>query len=134
MHGVLGYVFCFKHRAVYELRISDRSSYVCSSDLTAAMKSATDTSVALVLISALAMAFLPGADDSPRAAGRQAGCTFSGSLLAAPASFPRQRCIMSESFKRVVLAYSGGLDTSVILKWLQEIGRASVRERVCPYV
>src|SRR3546814_4504267 len=26
---------------------------------------------------------------------------------------------MSESFKRVVLAYSGGLDTSVILKWLQ---------------
>src|SRR3546814_14912465 len=65
------------------------------------------------------MAFLPGADDSPRAAGRQAGCTFSGSLLAAPASFPRQRCIMSESFKRVVLAYSGGLDTSVILKWLQ---------------
>src|SRR3546814_4422513 len=111
---------------------------------TAAMKSATDTSVALVLISALAMAFLPGADDSPRAAGRQAGCTFSGSLLAAPASFPRQRCIMSESFKRVVLAYSGGLDTSVILKWLQvtygcevvtfKIGRASCRERVCQYV
>ena len=27
---------------------------------------------------------------------------------------------MSESFKRVVLAYSGGLDTSVILKWLQQ--------------
>src|SRR3546814_18399798 len=27
---------------------------------------------------------------------------------------------MSESIKRVVLAYSGGLDTSVILKWLQE--------------
>jgi argininosuccinate synthase len=26
---------------------------------------------------------------------------------------------MSESIKRVVLAYSGGLDTSVILKWLQ---------------
>jgi argininosuccinate synthase len=27
---------------------------------------------------------------------------------------------MSESIKRVVLAYSGGLDTSVILKWLQQ--------------
>ena len=27
---------------------------------------------------------------------------------------------MSESFNRVVLAYSGGLDTSVILKWLQQ--------------
>ena len=26
----------------------------------------------------------------------------------------------SESIKRVVLAYSGGLDTSVILKWLQQ--------------
>lgn len=27
---------------------------------------------------------------------------------------------MSEDIKRVVLAYSGGLDTSVILKWLQQ--------------
>ena len=26
---------------------------------------------------------------------------------------------MSDSIKRVVLAYSGGLDTSVIVKWLQ---------------
>ena len=26
---------------------------------------------------------------------------------------------MKDSVKRVVLAYSGGLDTSVILKWLQ---------------
>jgi argininosuccinate synthase len=25
-----------------------------------------------------------------------------------------------KSIKRVVLAYSGGLDTSVILKWLQQ--------------
>ena len=27
---------------------------------------------------------------------------------------------MSESVNKVVLAYSGGLDTSIILKWLQE--------------
>ena len=27
---------------------------------------------------------------------------------------------MKDQIKRVVLAYSGGLDTSVILKWLQE--------------
>jgi len=27
---------------------------------------------------------------------------------------------MSSSVKKVVLAYSGGLDTSVIVKWLQE--------------
>lgn len=26
---------------------------------------------------------------------------------------------MSQSVKKVVLAYSGGLDTSIILKWLQ---------------
>ena len=26
---------------------------------------------------------------------------------------------MTDQIKRVVLAYSGGLDTSVILKWLQ---------------
>ena len=49
----------------------------------------------------------------------QAGCTFGGGLLAAPASSLAKGAIMSESFKRVVLAYSGGLDTSVILKWLQ---------------
>jgi argininosuccinate synthase len=33
---------------------------------------------------------------------------------------------MAESIKRVVLAYSGGLDTSVILKWLQEEYRCEV--------
>ncbi|MCY4405655.1 MAG: argininosuccinate synthase, partial [Rhodospirillaceae bacterium] len=27
---------------------------------------------------------------------------------------------MNEAPKKVVLAYSGGLDTSVILRWLQE--------------
>src|SRR5215216_1005994 len=33
---------------------------------------------------------------------------------------------MSESVKKVVLAYSGGLDTSVILRWLQETYRCEV--------
>ncbi len=33
---------------------------------------------------------------------------------------------MSESVKKVVLAYSGGLDTSVILKWLQDVYRCEV--------
>ena len=33
---------------------------------------------------------------------------------------------MAEQIKRVVLAYSGGLDTSVILKWLQEEYRCEV--------
>ena len=30
------------------------------------------------------------------------------------------------SIKKIVLAYSGGLDTSVILKWLQETYQAEV--------
>src|SRR5215469_3676278 len=33
---------------------------------------------------------------------------------------------MSKSPKKIVLAYSGGLDTSIILKWLQEAYRAEV--------
>ena len=28
---------------------------------------------------------------------------------------------MTQSVKKVVLAYSGGLDTSIIVKWLQEV-------------
>ena len=33
---------------------------------------------------------------------------------------------MNRGIKKVVLAYSGGLDTSVILKWLQETYEAEV--------
>ncbi len=33
---------------------------------------------------------------------------------------------MSDDIKKIVLAYSGGLDTSIILKWLQETYRADV--------
>ncbi len=33
---------------------------------------------------------------------------------------------MREAVKKVVLAYSGGLDTSVILRWLQETYRCEV--------
>src|SRR3546814_75129 len=33
---------------------------------------------------------------------------------------------MSDKIKRVVLAYSGGLDTSIILRWLQETYRCEV--------
>ena len=31
-----------------------------------------------------------------------------------------------DQYKKVVLAYSGGLDTSVILRWLQETYRCEV--------
>ncbi|HYR03523.1 MAG TPA: argininosuccinate synthase domain-containing protein, partial [Syntrophobacteria bacterium] len=33
---------------------------------------------------------------------------------------------MSQQVKKVVLAYSGGLDTSIILKWLIETYRCEV--------
>ena len=33
---------------------------------------------------------------------------------------------MADTVKRVVLAYSGGLDTSIILKWIQETYRAEL--------
>jgi argininosuccinate synthase len=33
---------------------------------------------------------------------------------------------MFEAVKKVVLAYSGGVDTSVILRWLQEASRCEV--------
>jgi argininosuccinate synthase len=36
------------------------------------------------------------------------------------------KCIMSDTINRVVLAYSGGLDTSVILKWLQQTYQCEV--------
>ena len=33
---------------------------------------------------------------------------------------------MSDKIKKVVLAYSGGLDTSIILRWLQDTYRCEV--------
>ena len=33
---------------------------------------------------------------------------------------------MAEDVKKVVLAYSGGLDTSVILRWLKEVYNCEV--------
>ena len=35
---------------------------------------------------------------------------------------------MSKDVKKVVLAYSGGLDTSIILKWLQTTYRCELRQ------
>src|SRR6516165_6407196 len=39
---------------------------------------------------------------------------------------PERNRAMSDAVKKVVLAYSGGLDTSVILRWLQETYRCEV--------
>jgi len=34
--------------------------------------------------------------------------------------------MLEKSVRKIVLAYSGGLDTSVMLKWLQETYRAEI--------
>src|SRR6201981_855212 len=39
---------------------------------------------------------------------------------------PERNAAMTEAVKKVVLAYSGGLDTSVILRWLQETYRCDI--------
>src|SRR5262245_24442918 len=40
--------------------------------------------------------------------------------LAASRPFPGWSVMADRSINKIVLAYSGGLDTSIILKWLQE--------------
>jgi hypothetical protein len=40
--------------------------------------------------------------------------------IASPSSNPKETIEMADQINRVVLAFSGGLDTSVILKWLQQ--------------
>src|SRR4029077_10474721 len=41
-------------------------------------------------------------------------------IVSGGARVPPKRLSMATAVKKVVLAYSGGLDTSIILKWLQE--------------
>ena len=40
--------------------------------------------------------------------------------------FQQYGSVMADEIKKVVLAYSGGLDTSAILKWLQEAYQCEV--------
>src|SRR6185437_5839358 len=63
---------------------------------------------------------LPDSGSSiPRACGAASGCAAAARGYGA-AAFPTRRTKrMAKDVKKVVLAYSGGLDTSVILRWLQ---------------
>ena len=50
-----------------------------------------------------------------------AACLIPGARASLPRrSFRKSRCSMTDKINRIVLAFSGGLDTSVILKWLQQ--------------
>src|SRR3546814_5038804 len=105
---ILYVFFFFKQKTAYELRISDWSSDVCSSDLIAAFKSVPFWAID-VSLSAGGQAF--SAQWVP-----PDGCTDdAGRCLQQP--------IAQQAAQQIRAAGSA-----------QEIGRASCRERVCQYV
>jgi hypothetical protein len=61
-----------------------------------------------------------------RTAGKTAGAKAMRATPVAPSRVSRARVVAAQAsskfgkVKKVVLAYSGGLDTSIILKWLQD--------------
>src|SRR3546814_5352328 len=94
------FVFFFKQKTAYELRISDWSSDVCSSDL-----------------------------DALRAAFKE---LLTDKAFIAEAA-KRRLQVNYASGAEVEKMISAAMDT-LDAKELTEIGRASCRERVCPYV
>src|SRR3546814_13297178 len=106
------YVFIFKQKTAYEMRISDWSSDVCSSDLTAHIPMPPDQPPARV------MALARGAD------GQIWVATGHGLLRLDP----RQGAL-----ERVALGrYSeAGIRTLMLARRRAEIGSAAVRARVC---
>src|SRR3546814_3191289 len=94
---MFSYVFFFKQKTAYEMRISDWSSDVCSSDLAAQDEAAFAAMSILELCNVrdVAVKALEGAVEKFRVSG------------------------VSQGFKR---------------QFLEQIGRASCRERVCQYV
>src|SRR3546814_5538084 len=98
------YVFCFKQKTAYELRISDWSSDVCSSDL--------GPPVAVGLLTPdQAAAFRTHAD----------------ARRAAPA-------VDEEQFRLITGFNDIFVSIAAILLLIAEIGRAACRESVCQYV
>src|SRR3546814_1676374 len=102
------YIFFFKQKTAYEMRISDWSSDVCSSDLTAAAGHVQHVALAEKLLGALLAE--DGAAVDPR-----------GDLKA-------------DARREVRLDRAGDDVDRGALRRHDEIGRASCRERVCQYV
>src|SRR3546814_13957779 len=112
--GLFVVIFCFKQKTAYEMRISDWSSDVCSSDL-----AAFDASwrLALAVGSVMALVTLAG---------------HYGVLSGYDLSADEQLA----NFDAAILA-KGQLVAPLPPMWwdhADEIGRASGRERVCQYV
>src|SRR3546814_1899535 len=106
MSGLCVFFFCFKQKTAYEMRISDWSSDVCSSDLPVLGPES-------VIASRAAVAALQQAKGSKYMAFHDAMMAFRGQLSD------------TEIFR---MAGEAGLDVA------KQIGRASCRERVCQYV
>src|SRR3546814_10773879 len=113
-------VFFFKQKTAYEMRISDWSSDVCSSDLLALV---THNGLAVTAVSAWMMDGL----------GRLYAQTEHGPGLIAgrdlPALIPALRTDQGQSLI-LAMEHLGAAESVAIL----EIGRASWRERVCQTV
>src|SRR3546814_6012776 len=105
--------FCvFKQKTAYELRISDWSSDVCSSDLIMRLRIMERSSVDLMDVLAFVRVVETGA--FARAA---------------------ERMGMSKSIlSRRVARLEEQLGAKLLTRTAQELGRASCRERVCQYV
>src|SRR3546814_13436190 len=119
------YVFFFKQKTAYEMRISDWSSDVCSSDLTRKYRAA-----------------LAQARTVRDPAGQCTGChtlttqltgqRFAADAVARPpwVSFPSWAQLLTLQDERFVYAQVPAHRTD----WALQIGSASCRERVCQYV
>src|SRR3546814_13640268 len=104
------FVFFFKQKTAYEMRISDWSSDVCSSDLPA-----LDRLQELLWSEAFAVVAL----------------SIDEARIEVPVSFVRRLGLKNLS---VYHDFTGRLQEAFPLYGLPEIGRASCRERVCQYV
>src|SRR3546814_11795480 len=120
----------FKQKTAYEMRISDWSSDVCSSDLCSRRGSSACVSTRCPAAGAKVAARLAGSPMSTYAL----GSVFSPTSVAVVGASPRER-----SLGRLVLRQlrEGGFAGPVGLvnpNYREKIGRASCRERVCQYV
>src|SRR3546814_8589152 len=112
---VLIVFFCFKQKTAYEMRISDWSSDVCSSDLNGEFFETDLTLTAEAPLDDAVIAVTPALWHDMTV----------NTMIPAPAE---------ESFKDGYFHFSyGPLDAGERLH-VKKIGRASCRERVCQYV
>src|SRR3546814_10992960 len=134
-HGLFIFVFFFKQKTAYELRISDWSSDVCSSDLARLFRLGAARPVRGVVSGAVERRgpFPASADAcrgdvfarNPRRSAQQAGDG------AAAVRFAKSPFVLSLSKHRS--SFARWRDRAA-LRQAQEIGRASGRARVCPSV